>query len=176
MTFEEILEITKNRIDETYEDEQVDVIIRSAINHAYIFDLSKLDPVFKTTVLVISDGMAKLPNNLRYIESFPRDLVKGEYRKGKYFFSPKEGEQITIKYAAIPDKLVEDDDEPTISEDLQYLLTTKACEVYFKHRKKNSLANLYREEYEYEKEKFRMVQDGIEEVVKDIYEDVGGEF
>lgn len=169
MNFAEILEITKNRIDETFEDEQVDVIIKSAINHAYLFDLSKIDPHFETEEITIVDGKANLPTNLRFIESFNRELKPGEYRKGKVLFSPYEGDTISITYAVIPKKLEEDSDIPLLSEDLQYLLTTKACEAYFKHRKKNSLANLYRDEYEYEKEQFRMVQDDTEEAVIDVY-------
>lgn len=172
MTFEEILEITRNRIDETYEDAQVDNIIKNAINHAYLFDLSKIDPVFKTIEVTIQDGKAILPDDLRTIESIGREYKKGEYRKGKTFFSPSNNEKIKITYSSVPERLSNNEDVPTISEDLQYLLSTKGCEVYFQHRKKNNLAIMYKDEYDQGKMEYQLLNDEPEEAVIDYY---GGE-
>lgn len=171
MNFGELLEITKNKIDETFEDEQIDIIIKDAINSAYLSDLSRIDPTFKTSVAVIVNGVARLPSNMHFIEKLDRELEAGEYIKGKSLFSPKEEEQIGITYAVIPEKLIEDEDEPTISESLQNLLITNACYEYFKHRKKNSVARLYQESYMLQKAEFEESNNssGLTESVQDVY-------
>lgn len=145
-TFKDIVDLTKKRINETTTDEQVDTMVKEAVNHAYLYELSKLDPVITKTMCPAVNGSAVLPEDLEEIISVSPDLAYGERQLGRYLLSDR-NITFTIVYKAIPEPLVNDDDVPELQSKYFYLLSTYACYAYFTYRKKSEAANLFMSEY-----------------------------
>lgn len=146
MNFKDILDLTKNRIDELDEDEQIDIIIKNAINEAQI-EIAEIDTRFQTNYIPVINGAATLPDDLYKIEKITPELIEGEYQKGNAIFSDR-NTTFTIVYSSVPETLESDTDEPSISIKNHYLLSTYACYTYYSYKKKNNIAQIYLAEYQ----------------------------
>ena len=61
MNFRELIDLTNNTIDETDQDDQIDVIVKNAINKAYL-DLSNIDLRVTRAYVPVINGVATLPS------------------------------------------------------------------------------------------------------------------
>lgn len=146
MKFSEILDQIKNIIDETDEDEQIDVIIKSAVNHAYLFDLAPLLPNIETYYIPAVQGIVELPfESVRIIKTVP-ELKSEDKKVGKNLIVSNDT-LYTITCGINYKKLVNDDDEVMIPDQFTYLLVKYACYMYFEHRKKVEVAQSFLQEY-----------------------------
>lgn len=167
MTFKELLDLTKNRIDETDEDTQIDSILKNAINHAYIFDLSLKDQHVKSAYITPINGVATLPSDILKVINITPGLVYGESRIGNVIVSSRDVD-FTVIYSVVPKPLVADTDKPNISEKYHYCLSTYACYQYYNFKKKSTQAQMMYQDYQQEVYKFDAVDDNFgEEVVCD---------
>jgi hypothetical protein len=162
-TFSDIIELTKQRVDETDADEQVLLIIKEAINHSYIFDLSQIEENFNSTIVPVINGLASLPSDLNKIVKTSPSLVNGEYKRGNAIFSDREID-FTIIYSIVPSPLVNPTDVPKVSSKCLYTMSTYACAEYFKYRKKNAAEQMFRDSYE--REKVSLYDNGSDEVIE----------
>lgn len=169
MTFKEILDLTKNRVDETDPDAQIDLIIKEGINHSYIYDLSKLDPRLSTAYVPVANGMATLPDDLNNIVKISPSLIPGESRVGNAILSDRDV-TFTITYTVVPEPMALDNDEPDLNQKFHYMLSTAGCIEYFAFKKKTNLVEMYNGLYEKEKASLT-TSDAIEESVLDVYEE-----
>lgn len=145
MTFKELIDLTKNRVNEVDPDEQVDLIIKSAINEAYI-EVSKRDKRLSTAYIPIINGVATLPEDIQDIELVEPELLTGDRKIGNNILTSRTG-TFKITYSALRDKLVNDNDEPDINPRFVYALSSYACYAYYLHRKKLEVANQYLNEF-----------------------------
>lgn len=168
MNFKQIIEITMNRINETDIDEQIDIIVKSAINHSYLHDLSTIEPSISTAYIPAINGLITLPEDFsKIINISPDNIIK---KIGNNLLVSKDG-IYTIMYEVTPEPLVNDEDTPLISEKLQYLLSTYACYEYFNYRKKIQVANNFLNQYLSEKEKISQTSDNLgSEYVEEVIE------
>lgn len=149
MTFKEIIDLTKNRIDTVEQgdfDEQIESIVTNAINHCYLFELSKLEPDMNKAYLPSVNGLVSLPDDIDEIISIYPELEPGERRIGKNIVTDRE-ETFELLYTMVNEPLINDNDEPNISKKYHYLLSTYACYSYFTYRKKTDIASMYLNEY-----------------------------
>lgn len=165
-TLKEIIDLTKNRINFVDPDEQVDGIILNAINHAYMFDLSKVEPSFNKAYVPVINGTAPLPDDLHSIEKISPSLLDSEYRKGNSIISDR-SVTFEVLYIVAPEPLVNDNDEPQLTLKSRYLLSTYACYEYFTFKKKSEVAQYYLGAYEREKNKIYS-SDNIEKNIQDV--------
>jgi hypothetical protein len=172
--FKDIVDLTFNRIDETIPDDQITMIVKAAINHAYQSDLSKLDRRLTKAFCSVVDGVAELPDDIRTIIKITPKLEDGEYRIGNSIISDRDVE-FEILYTIAPGELVKDTDVPDISQRLWYLLSTYACYAYYSYRRKTPVAQGYMQEYEMGKSDYINESDNVEEYVQDVYKTVGGD-
>lgn len=161
-----LMKITKDRVDETDIDEQIDSIIKSAINHCYKYDLAKLSPVTESSYIPIINGVLELPDNALLV----KDTIPSiDYKKiGNKLYTKSNGVCEVIYTIALED-LINDEDEPLVREEYHYIMSTYACYQYFAHRKKTSVAQLFLQEYQMAKQEIKSMialeelenQDGI---------------
>lgn len=145
MIFKEIQEIINNMIDEIDYDEQVDIIIKSALNQAYS-KLCKEDKRLNRAFIPIIDGVATLPSNLlSIVESTPK-LDGIDKVVGNKIITDKTG-MLDIKYNYIRKKLVNDEDKIDLHDILQDAMISFACAKYYKHRKKIDIASMYMQDF-----------------------------
>jgi hypothetical protein len=174
MTFKEILDLTKNRIDELDESEQIDIMLKGAVNHAYIYELAKYDKRVSSAFVPVINGLATLPDDIDAVESISPSLVKGEKRLGNVITSSR-SVTFTVLYSTVKEPLVNDTDELDMSNKFKFILSSYACFVYFQYRKKADIANMYYNEYRMGLEKLVNDDNFGDESVLDIYEDGGDE-
>jgi hypothetical protein len=166
-TFKEIIDLTLKRVDEADAEADVLAVIKEAINHAYMFDLSKLDSRFNTAYIPVVNGIATLPDDIRDIKKITPNLLKTETRIGNAIFSDR-SVTFNVVYSAVPEPMVDDTDTPDLSLALRYLLSTYACFSYYSYRKKANIADMFKAEYESEKQSLLNSMDSIEETVQDV--------
>lgn len=174
MTFKDILDITRNRIDEVDSSQQVDIIIKSAINDAYINELSKYDKRVSTANIPVINGTATLPDDIDSIESISPALIKGERRIGNVILSNRDI-VFYIAYSYIREELINDNDELDMSNKFKILLSTYACYLYFEYRKKTNIADMFLNEYNFKLSRLVDEDNFGEEIVQDVYYNVGDE-
>lgn len=166
--FEDIYLLTLDRVDEEAGDTQVDNIIKEAINHSYINDISKCDKRFVTDTITVTSGIAELPDGCDSIEKITPALGTGEYRKGNVIFSNLADDSVySITYSPIPTGLSANADVPNCSEKYFYVMSTYACYAYFCFKKKNEVAQLYLAEYQ--NNIHETFDDNVSEGVQDYY-------
>lgn len=166
MTFKELIDLANNIIDETDYDEQIDIIVKHAINKAYL-DLSNYDLRLSRAYVPIINGVATIPNNCTKIIKTVPSLGFGDKIIGSSIVTDKEG-VIEILYAYTREALVNDDDEPDLNTVLQYALVTYACYKYFEHRKKIEVANSFLNNYNQEVSGFNSDMDNSPETVTEV--------
>ena len=152
MTLQEIKFAINNLIDELDDDEQVDIIITNAINKA-IFDLSKIDKRLSSAYCPVIMGKADLPDDALEVIQISPSLIAGERRIGNAILSNRKT-TFEVMYNYTRPKLESDTDEPELHEDLHYAIVVYACAMYFKHRKKQDISNMYMQEYQENKYAF----------------------
>lgn len=161
MNFKEILDITRNLIDEVDIDEQIDIIIKSAINQSYR-DLGKLDSRVTSTVIPIINKLLTLPTNfVKYVDSTPK-LTQEDRKIGNSFITDKTG-VVTMIYEYAREYLENDSDEIDLSDNLLYALALYGAGAYFSHRKKKDMAEYFMNQYNDIKFNYETTVTGIEE-------------
>lgn len=159
MLFKDIIELTYNIIDEVDYDEQVEIIVKEAINEAY-FDMAKIDMRLSTGYIPIIRKVATLPTDcIKIINTIPA-MGDGDKVIGNAIITDKTG-TFEILYATPREALENDNDEPDLHNTLQYNLANFACYKYWLHRKKIDVANSFLQKYMMELNKF-------EDVMKDM--------
>lgn len=146
INFGQILELTKNRIDELDQDDQIDAIIKSAVNKAYA-DLSEVVKTFTTAYVPVINGMATMPDDLNKVIKISPALEDGEFVDDKTIFSDR-NVTFTIVYSSIPEALVNNSDEPEIPEKYHYILSTYACYSYYLSKKRLDIAQVHLNDYQ----------------------------
>lgn len=174
MIFKDILDLTKNRIDELDSSAQIDVILKSAVNDAYIGELSRYDKRITSSIAPVINGMATLPDDIDTIESISPSLTGGERRIGNSILSSRTV-TFTIVYSYVREPLVNDTDVLDMSEKFKMLLSTYACYLYFQYRKKTSIAQIFLNDYEMKLAKMFDNDNTGEETITDVYESGGEE-
>lgn len=149
MNLSELKDAINNLIDELDVDEQVDIIITNAINKA-ISDLSKIDKKLSSAYCPVIMGKAELPEDLLEVIDITPSLIANERRIGSSILS-KRNVTFEVVYNYTREKLINDTDEPELHEDLHYAIVVYACAMYFKHRKKPDISDMYMNEYEMNK-------------------------
>ena len=74
MNFKQLLDLTYNMIDEVDEDEQIEIIVKGAINEAYR-DLAKIDKRISTAYIPVIMGTITLPDNCLQVVSTSPELT-----------------------------------------------------------------------------------------------------
>lgn len=146
MTFNEIVNLAYNMIDEIDYDEQVEVIVKNAINEAYA-DLCKKDKRLTRAFVPIINGVATLPDDIISIEECEPSLDTSDRQVGNSIITNKEG-ILEILYAYSRDSLVEEEEEPELHKDLHRALAMFACYRYFLYRKKIDVAHSFLNSYD----------------------------
>lgn len=165
MNFKELIDLTNNTIDETDYDEQIESIVKSALNKAYL-DLSNIDFRVTRAYVPVINGVATIPVNCtKVIETKPKLGLKDRII-GNSIITDKTG-VIEVLYSYTREPMVEDDDEPDLNTNLQYAMVTYACYKYFEHRKKVEVANTFFNNYMQELQAFNNDLDMTPETVQD---------
>jgi hypothetical protein len=174
MTFKDIVDLTKNRIDELDSSAQIDVILKSAVNDAYINELSQYDKRISTAFVPVINGTANLPEDVDTIESIAPSLTGSERRVGNTILSSRTV-TFNIVYSYIRQTLIDDTDVLDMSDKFKVLLSTYACYLYFQYRKKTSIAQMFLDEYNMKLARMFDRDNTGEEAVQDIYASGGEE-
>lgn len=145
MKYAEIKTKVDNIIDETDEDEQIDIIVKLAINEAYSL-LAPMDKRLTRAFVPIVNGVSTLPNNLLEVVSIKPKLTGNDRVEGNAILTEKKG-VFEILYSYVRETLIKDEDEPDLHETLQYAMVDYACYKYYMHRKKDNVAMLFFNNY-----------------------------
>ena len=145
MNFKQILDLAYNIIDEVDEDEQIEVIVKNAVNEAYR-ELSKIDKRISTAYVPVIMGTATLPDEcLQVIQCTPK-LDGNDKLIGNSIITSKTG-ILEMVYAVAPDDLEQDEDEPELNVYLHEALSLYAVYKYMLHRKKETMAQQFLNRY-----------------------------
>ena len=166
MNFRELIDLTNNTIDETDFDEQIEAIVKNAINKAYV-DLSNVDLRVTRAYVPIINGVATIPTNCCKVISSNPKLDEKDRIDGYSIITEKEG-VLELLYAYTREPMIEDTDEPDLNTTLQYALTTYACYRYFEHRKKTDVANSFLNNYMQEVQSFNRDLDNTPETITEV--------
>lgn len=155
MNFKQIIDLAYNTIDEVDYDEQIEIIVKEAINEAY-YDMAKIDKRLATAYAPIIRKVATLPLDcVSVIEATP-ELGDGDKIIGNSIITNKTG-TLEIVYATSREPLINDTDEPDLHISLQHNLSNFACYRYFLHRKKGEIADRFLNKYMMETGKFEQM-------------------
>ena len=113
MNFKQILDLAYNIIDEVDEDEQIEVIVKNAVNEAYR-ELSKIDKRISTAYVPVIMGTATLPDGCLQIVQCTPELDNNDKLIGNSIITSKTG-ILELIYAIAPDDLENDEDEPELN-------------------------------------------------------------
>lgn len=138
-TFEELLMYTKNRVNFIDEDEQVDMILKEAINFAYT-TISKEIKTMQTAYLPVIDGVAILPDDCLEVLKIEPDLYASDRIKGSNIMTKHEG-TLTVSYVGTIDRLEKPKDVLDIPQQYVYPISTYACSQYYAFKKKADLSD-----------------------------------
>ena len=146
MNFGELINLTYNYIDETDEDEQIEVIVKGAINEAYSI-LSSRDARLNRAYIPIINGIATLPeDNIGIVKCTP-ELDDSDLIIDNNIVTSKTG-TLELLYKYVRETLVDYNEEPDIHILLQYAMVNYACYKYFLYRKKTEVAQSFNTQYE----------------------------
>ena len=166
MNFKELVDLSYNTIDETDYDEQVESIVKNAINKAYL-DLSNIDKRVARTYVPIINGVATIPNNCNKIIKTTPKLTFEDKIIGGSIITDKEG-VIELLYSYTREPMIEDTDEPDLNITLQYALSTYACYKYFEYRKKMDVASGFLNNFMQEVNSFNSNMDNTPERIVEV--------
>lgn len=175
MNYGEVIENVKNIIDETDEDTQIDSIIKSSVNEAYQ-ELCRVDIKLSTSYIPVINGIATLPDDLINIVDISPKLTGTDRIVGNFIISSLESEMYTVIYNYRRDVLSAVEDELDLDLGLHYALVMYASSIYFKHRKRVELSQLFNMEYQTIKATWQQDKDsnlgtGESECVVSVYDD-----
>jgi hypothetical protein len=171
-TFGDIVTLTKNLINQTDADEQIDIIVRTAINNAYMNELAKIDKRVIKTFVPIIDGVATLPDDILSIESLSPELNPGDSKIGNAILTSLEG-TFTLVYSYTREPLVDDTEEPDLNSKYFYPLALYGAYAYYKHRKKSNEEQSFYSSYRQAIEDLKP-NDNLPSKIKDVYNVFGG--
>lgn len=164
MNFKQLKEICFNTIDEIDEDNQIDIIVSNALNESYAV-LSRKDKRLARAFIPIINGIATLPMNCLDIIKTTPELNGADQIIGTSILTKHTGVLETL-YNYKRDRLVNDEDEPDLHENLQDAMVAYACYRYWQHRKKVEVAQLFFRNYSEIVYSFEPENTAIQEVVQ----------
>lgn len=138
-TFGELLTYTKNRVNFIDEDEQVDMILKEAINQSYT-TISKQIKTLQTAYLPVIDGVALLPDDCLEVIKLEPELYASDRIKGSNILTKHEG-TLTVSYVGTIDRLEKPQDVLDIPQQYIYPISTYACSQYYAFKKKLDIAD-----------------------------------
>lgn len=167
-TFGQLLEFTKNRVNFIDEDEQVDMILKEALNYAYS-TISKQIKTLQTAYLPIIEGVAVLPEDCLEVISIEPALTGSDKIKGANILTTHEG-TLTVSYVGIIDPLTKDTDILDIPTQYAYPISTYGCSIYYGFKKKMDLAEFYMANYYQTLEELKVADEyGVNNQIQDFY-------
>jgi hypothetical protein len=129
-------------MNQTDADPQIDIIVKTAINHAYMNELAKVDKRVTRAYVPIINGAATLPDDILSIESITPEIKPGDRRIGNVILTSLTG-VFTLDYSYLREPLVNDTDELDLSKKYFYPLALYGAYAYYKHRKKSNEEQSY---------------------------------
>lgn len=143
MNRKELLEETKNIVNDTDIDEQIDNIILTGMNHYYMHEMSDVWQNYKFSYVPVILGVGRLPDDCLEIIEYDPPLITGEFRRGNAILS-KRNVLFRISYNGAREALLKDTDIPEIPEQYHYLLIYAGAMAYFNYRKKIAVSDWYK--------------------------------
>lgn len=151
MNLQEVLELTNNIIDETDYDQQIETIVKNAINFAYLTIANKIDK--KSELIPISySKVVKLPTNCTSVI----DVISGDYvlsnidysiKSDSIIFHTKEYSDLKLLYNKNIAPLINGTDTLDIEDRYCFACAMYGAYVYSVHRKRIELASLLLSDY-----------------------------
>lgn len=173
-TFLELLTFTKNRVNFIDEDEQVDMILKEALNYAYT-TISKQFKTIQTAYLPIIEGVAVLPEDCLEVISIDPALTGSDKIKGANIMTQHEG-TLAVSYVGTIDPLQKDTDVLDIPQQYIYPISTYACSVYYGFKKKLDLADFHFSQYMQTLEELKVADEyGVNNQIQNFYGDMVNE-
>jgi hypothetical protein len=143
-TFGDIVECAKQLINRAGEvDDQIDVIVKNAINYAYTNEIGLKDKRFNTAYIPVVNGLAKLPSDLLSVEEIKPSLKPGDRLLGESAIKTSFKGVLEVLYTVIREPLLKDNEEPDVNKKYFWALVMYGCYAYFKHRKKPNEESSY---------------------------------
>ena len=149
-------------------DINADNSIKLSINKAYVTDLSKLDKRISTSYLPSINGVVNLPDDLLEIIKVTPALDSTDRIIGNSILTDKT-DTFSIVYSIVREPLIDDNDEPDLSNSLIYALILHGAYGYFVHKKDTDTASMLLAQYNDIKNSYSMKDNYIEEQVADVY-------
>lgn len=150
MTFKEVLDMARNIIDEIDTDPQIDVILKSAINYAYLNIVNTIDKKSKTVEIPYSK-VYTLPKDCNSIV----DIFSGDYILSMLDYSVKSNavifhkkyEVLTLLYTRTINILKADGDILDLDDRYGFACAMYGAYAYSVHRKRVELASVLLSDY-----------------------------
>ena len=171
-TFGDIVTLTKNIINQTDPDEQIDIIVKTAINHAYMNELAKEDKRITKAFIPIINGVATLPDDIMSIERLEPALNPDDMKLGNAIITSLTG-RFTLIYSYLREPLVNDGDELDMNTKYFYPLALYGAYAYYKHRKKSAEEQSFYASYRQAILDLK-VDDVLPRKIKNVYGNLGG--
>lgn len=150
MTFKDILDMARNIVDEVDEDEQVDVILKSAINYAYLNIITLVDKKSKVVDVTYSKIYTLPDDFFSIIDVFSGDEVLSplDYSlKSNVIIFHKKYDNIKLLYTNTTEPFVNDTDEFGLDDRYGLACAMYGAYVYSVHRKRIELASVLLSDY-----------------------------
>lgn len=146
MNLKQVMDLVNNIIDETDYDEQVDIIVKNAINYAYLTIASKIDKRSETVDLVYTK-VYKLPKDCNtVIDIFSDDYVLSStdysVKSDSIIFHNKEHLNLKLLYSKNISPLINETDILEIDDRYCFACAMYGAYAYSVHRKRIELAGL----------------------------------
>lgn len=174
----EIKNKIKNMIDETDEDEQVNIIIKTGIDESYS-KMCKVDKKLNRAYLPIINGICQMPEDFISLAETKPKLNPSDKLIGSQILTSKKG-SLEVLYNYMREPLINDTQVPDIDLSLQNAMVNYVCYKYYQYRKKPQIAEMFLgsynntvQEYLVQKQESEETISYDEEYVQDVY-DLGG--
>lgn len=154
MTFLEVLTLVKNRVNETDEDEQINIILKNAINYAYLTLRKKVDlRTTEITIPVIGMGAIKLPADFMGVVTMKDNDGYLLNRNDVVIVADtimtlrEEITSIILTYIKAPAMLTTDNTVMELKDIYCLACSIYACYSFYTYKKKVEIANLVANEF-----------------------------
>lgn len=150
MTFKEVLDMARNIIDEVDVDEQIDIILKSAVNFAYLNISNTIDKKSKTVDFTYSKVYTLPTDCVSIIDIFSGDYVLSmlDYSvKSDAVIFHKKYDTLKLLYTKTVTPLKADSDVLDIDDRYCFACAMYGAYAYSVHRKRTELAGLLLSDY-----------------------------
>lgn len=169
--FAELLDVTKNRVNYTDPDPQIDLILKEALNEAYK-QISKEICIVQIAYIPIIQEVAALPDDSIEVISTKPELLAGDEIRGQSILTKHNG-VLEVQYVSLPEPMIKETDPIEIPEKYHFALTTYAASIYFGFKKKIPMAEYYMSQWFNNLQILKIETSGTEKnVIKSMYHDM----